>query len=57
MGILLSRCEKKLKETLNDEVEFADLEAVVHEKREKHLMLNSYRLRTFEDARLVIVTS
>ena len=40
----VSRCEKK------------SLEALVPEELEKHLILNSNRLRTFEDARLEIVT-
>ena len=42
----MSRCEKKL----------AGLEALVPEELEKHLILNSNRLRTFEDARWEIVT-
>ena len=32
------------------------LDALVPEELEKHLILNSNRLRTFEDARLDIVT-
>ena len=34
----------------------AGLEPVVPEELEKHLILNSNRLRTFEDARLEVVT-
>ena len=40
-----------LKGTLDDEIKVAGLEALVPEKLKKHLMLNSKRLRTFEDAR------
>ena len=52
----VSRYEKKLKEKLDDEIELAGLEALVPEELEKHSILNSNRLRTFEDARLEIVT-
>ena len=52
----VSRCENKLKDKLDDEIKLARLEALVPEELEKHLMLNSNRLRTFEDARLEIVT-
>ena len=52
----MSRYEKKLKDKLDDEIKLAGLEALVPEELEKHLMLNSNRLRTFEDARLEIVT-
>ena len=52
----MSRHEKKLKDKLDDEIKLAGLEALVPEELEKHLMLNSNRLRTFEDARLEIVT-
>ena len=34
----------------------AGLESLVPEELEKHLILNSNRLRTFEDARLEVVT-
>ena len=48
---------KKLKDRLDDdEIKLARLEALVPEELEKHLTLNSNRLRTFEDARLEIVT-
>ena len=43
----MSRCEKK---------KLAGLESLVPEELEKHLILNSNRLRTFEDARLEVVT-
>ena len=41
----LSRCEK---DKLDDEIKLAGLEALVSEELEKHLILNSIRLRTFE---------
>ena len=47
----MSRCEKKLKGKM-DEIKLAGLEALVPEELEKHLILNSNRLRTIEDARL-----
>ena len=50
----VSRYEKKLKNKMDDEIKLAGLE--VPEELEKHLILNSNRLRTFEDARLEIVT-
>ena len=49
----VSRYEKKLKDNLDDEVQLVGLEALVSEELE---MFNSNRLRTFEDARLEIVT-
>ena len=52
----VSRYEKKMKDKLDDEIKLAGLESLVPEKLEKHLILNSNRLRTFEDARLEIVT-
>ena len=52
----MSRYEKKLKDKLDDEIKLAGLEALVPEELEKHLILNSNRLRTFEDARLEVVT-
>ena len=51
----VSRCEKKLNDTLDDEIKLAGLEALVPEELEKHPILNSNRLRTFEDARLEVV--
>ena len=48
--------EKKLKDKLDDEIKLAGLDALLLEELEKHLILNSNRLRTFEDARLEIVT-
>ena len=50
------RYEKKLKGKMDDEIKLAGLEALVLEELEKHLILNSNRLRTFEAARLEIVT-
>ena len=52
----VSRHEKKLKDKLDDEIKLACLEALVPEELEKHLILDSNRLRTFEDARQEIVT-
>ena len=52
----MSRNEKKMKDKLDDESKLAGLESLVLEELEKHLILNSNRLRTFEDARLEIVT-
>ena len=51
-----SMTKKKLKNTSDDEMKLAGLEALVHEELEKHLILNLNRLQTFEDARLEIVT-
>ena len=52
----MSRYEKKLKNKMDDEIKLTGLEALVPEELEKHLILNSNRLRTFEDASLKIVT-
>ena len=52
----VSRYEKKMKDKLDDEIKLAGLESLVPEELEKHLILNSNRLRTFEDARLAVVT-
>ena len=41
---------------MNDEIKLAGLEALVPKELEKHLILNSNRLRTFEDVRSKIVT-
>ena len=41
---------------MDDEIKLAGLESLVPEELEKHLILNSNRLRTFEDARLEVVT-
>ena len=41
---------------MDDEIKLAGLEALVPEELEKHLILNTNRLRTFKDARLEIVT-
>ena len=49
------RYEKKMKDKLDDEIKLAGLESLVPEKLEK-LTFNSNRLRTFEDARLEVVT-
>ena len=52
----VARYEKKLKNKMDDEIKLAGLEALVAEELERHLTLNSNRLRAFEDARLEIVT-
>ena len=52
----VSRYERKLKDKLDDGIKLAGLEALVPEELEKHLILNTNRLRTSEDARLEIVT-
>ena len=52
----MSCCEKKLKDKTDDEIKLAGLEALVLEELEKHLILNSNRLRTYGDARVEIVT-
>ena len=52
----VSRYEKKLKAKLDDEIKLAGLESLVPEELEKHLILNSIRLRTFEEALLEVVT-
>ena len=41
---------------MDDEIELAGLESVVPEELEKHPILNSNRLGTFEDARQEVVT-
>ena len=51
----VSRYENKLKDKLDDEIKLAGLEALVPEL-EKNLILNSNRLRTFDDVRLEVVT-
>ena len=53
----VSRCGKKLKDKLDDEIKLAGLESLLPEALKKHLILNSNRLRTFEDARLEVVTN
>ena len=45
-----------MKDKLDDEIKLAGLESLVPEELDKHLILNSNRLRTFEDARLEVVT-
>ena len=52
----MSQYEKMLKNEMDDEIELAGLEALVPEELEKHLILNSNRLRTFKDARREVVT-
>ena len=46
----VSRYEKMMKDKLDDEIKLAGLESWVPEELEKFLILNSNRLRTFEDA-------
>ena len=50
----VSRYEKETKDKLDDEIKLAGLESLVPEELEKHLILNSNGLRTFEDARLEV---
>ena len=50
----MSRYEKETKDKLDDEIKLAGLESLVPEELEKHLILNSNGLRTFEDARLEV---
>ena len=52
----VARYEKKMKDKLDDEIKLAGLESLVLEELEKHLILKSNRLRTFEDVRLEVVT-
>ena len=44
----MSRFEKKLKDELDDEIKLAGLEALVPAELEKHLILNSNRLRDIQ---------
>ena len=44
----MSRYEKKLKDNMDDEIKLAGLDALVPEKLEKHLILNSNRLRSLK---------
>ena len=48
---VVSQNEKMLKSKMDDEIKLAGLETLVPEELERHLILNSNRLRTFEDAR------
>ena len=52
----MSRYEKEMKDELDDEIKLAGIDLLVPEELENHLVLNSNRLRTFEDARLEVVT-
>ena len=45
-----------MKDKLDDEIRLAGLKSLVPEELGEHLILNSNRLRTFEDARLEFVT-
>ena len=51
----LSRNEKTLNDTLDDEMKLAGLEPLAPGALENHLILKSHRFRTFEDARQEIV--
>ena len=42
----MSQCEKMLKNKMNDEIKLGGLEASVPQDLERHLILNSNRLRT-----------
>ena len=52
----MCRATTKLKGKFDDEIKLAGLEPLLPEELEKYLMLTSSRMRTFEDARLEIVT-
>ena len=52
----VSRYEKKMKDKIDDEIKLAGVGSLVPEELEKHVILDSNRLRTFEDARLEVVT-
>ena len=52
----VSRYEKKVEGKPDGGVELAGLESLLPEELEKHLILNSNHLRTFEEARLEVVT-
>ena len=52
----VSQYEEKSKNKMDDEIKLAGLEALVPKELEKHLILNSNRLRTVEDARPEVVT-
>ena len=52
----MSRYEKKMKDKLDDVIKLAGLGSLVPQELEKHLILHSNRLRTFEDARFEVVT-
>ena len=43
----VSRYEKKMKDKWDDEIKLAGLESLVLEELEKHLIVNSNRLRAF----------
>ena len=53
---VVSQYEKMLKNKMNDEIKLAGLEVLVPEELEKHVILNSDRVRTSEDARREVVT-
>ena len=52
----VSRYDKKMNDKLDNEIKLAGPESLVPEELGKHLILNSNRLRTFEDACLEVVT-
>ena len=52
----VSQYEEKSKNKMNDEIKLAGLEALVPKELEKHLILNSNRLRTVEGRRREVVT-
>ena len=53
---LVLRYQRKLRKQLDDELKLSGLEALVPEELERHLLLNSSRLDTYEKARAEIVT-
>ena len=52
----VARYEKKMQDKLDDEIKLAGLEALVPEELEKHLILKSNRIRSFENASREVVT-
>ena len=51
----VSQYEEKSKNKMNDEIKLTGLEALVPKELEKHLILNSNRLRTLENTRREVV--
>ena len=51
----MSQYEEKSKNKMHDEIKLAGLEALVPKELEKHLILNSNRLPTLENARREVV--
>ena len=56
MGNYVARCEKKAGHDVDDELNLAGVEALLPEELEKHLIINSNRLQTYDQARLEVAT-